>query len=204
LKGSGLRKGEATRARILEEAARQAAQRGLTAVSLADVADAVGLSKSGLFKHFASKEAMQLAVIEAIKQRFRELVWVPSQDLPPGRPRLERIFELQLDWSEKAWPQSGCPIFAFSSELDDQPGAARDSLQQGLEVWRRRLVEQFKAMRDPPVSETEAQLAYFQLKSFLLGAQDARRMMGDADARKLATDAFGALLDRLARAAPVA
>jgi AcrR family transcriptional regulator len=192
-----LRKGEATRARILEEAARQAAQRGLTAVSLADVADAAGLSKSGLFKHFASKEAMQLAVIEAIRQRFREVVWIPSQALPPGRRRLERIFELQLDWSETTWPESGCPIFAFSAELDDQPGPARDSLQQGLEIWRRRIVDEFKALREPPLTDAEAQLAYFQLKSFLLGAQDARRMMGDADARRLALDAFRALLDRL-------
>jgi AcrR family transcriptional regulator len=199
-----LRKGEATRARILEEAATQAAQRGLGAVSLADVADAVGLSKSGLFKHFEAKEAMQLAVIDEIVRRFREYVWTPAQRLPPGRSRLEKIFELQLDWSEREWPQSGCPMFAFSAELDDQPGAPRDALQHALDRWRRALVQEFKLIRDPPLSDATAQLAYFQLKSFLLGQQDARRMMGDADARKLALAAFAALLDRIEKTVPAA
>ena len=83
-----MKKGEATRARILEEAARQAALRGLTGVSLNDVAEAVGLSKSGLFKHFESKEAMQLAVLQATLERFADYVWAPASILPPGRGRL--------------------------------------------------------------------------------------------------------------------
>lgn len=196
-----MRKGEATRARILQEAARQAAQRGLTAVSLADVAAAVDLSKSGLFKHFESKEAMQLALIAQIGQMFADFVWAPAEPLPRGRPRLEKAFEGQLDWHELEWPESGCPIMAFSAELDDQPGPQRDALQHSLARWRRTLVEEFKLMRDPPLSEEEAQLAYFQLKSFLFGHSDARRMMGDADARKLALAAFRALLDRIERPA---
>ena len=118
--------------------------------------------------------------------------------------RLERIFQLQLDWSEMVWRESGCPMIAFTAELDDQPGAARDALQQNLERWRRRLVAEFKAMREPPMSEAEAQLAYFQLKSFLLGQHEARRMMDDADARQLAVSAFAALLDRLERTASAA
>jgi AcrR family transcriptional regulator len=197
-----LRKGEATRGRILETAARLAARKGLGAVSLADVATEAGLSKSGLFKHFDSKEAMQLAVIEHIAQRFTAFVWAPAEGLPPGRARLERIFERQSDWAELEWPESGCPIMAFSSELDDQPGPLRDRLREALERWRRTLIREFRALGDPPLTDDEAQLGYFQMKSFLLGQTETRRLMMDKAARKLGTAAFHSLLDRLAASSP--
>src|SRR3954454_1337636 len=117
-----MRKGEATRLRILDEAARQAATRGLANVSLADVADAIGLSKSGLFKHFESKDAMQLAIVEHVMDRFVGFVWAPAEALPPGRARLEKVFaRWMVDWAESEWPQSGCPVNAMIVELDDQP-----------------------------------------------------------------------------------
>ena len=196
-----MRKGEATRLRILEEAARQAAQRGLGGVSLSDVADAIGLSKSGLFKHFDSKEALQLGVIELVMDRFTNLIWRPAEPRPPGRARLEVIFDRWLSWGEEAWPQSGCPVMAFSVELDDQPGPARDLLQKRLKGWRKTLVREFQSLREPPLSEAEAQAAYFQMKSFVLGHSDSRRMLGDTDARRSALAAFEALLDRASRLA---
>jgi AcrR family transcriptional regulator len=197
----GLRKGEATRERILETAARLAAQKGLAAVSLAEVADAVGISKSGLFKHFESKEAMQLGVIEQIARRFVAFVWAPVEPLAPGRPRLERIFDLQSDWSEHEWLDSGCPLMAFAIELDDQPGPLRDALRRALELWQRTVVREFKALRDPPLSDAEAQFGYFQMKSFLLGQADSRRLMLDAGARRLGDSAFRSLLERMAQPA---
>ncbi len=196
-----MRKGEATRARIVDEAARLAALRGLTAVSLADVAEAVGLSKSGLFKHFDSKEAMQVAVVEKVMEQFTAHTWTPAEGLPTARARLEKVFECWLDWEDLVWSDSGCPIIAFSVELDDQPGPVRDLLQRSLKRWRRTLVNQFVDLRDPPLTEAEAQAAYFQMKSFAMGYMDARRMMGDEDARSSATSAFVALLDRTSKAA---
>jgi AcrR family transcriptional regulator len=196
-----MRKGEATRLRILDEAAHQAALRGLTAVSLGDLADSIGLSKSGLFKHFDSKEAMQRAVVEKVMDHFAAFVWGPAADVGHGRPRLELIFDRWLDWAESEWPQSGCPITAFSVELDDQPGELREVFQARLRGWRKTVVREFRALRDPPLSEAEAQAAYFQMKSFVLGHSDARRMMGDADARRSAHAAFDALLDRTSRLA---
>jgi len=191
-----LRKGEATKARIVEEAARQAGLRGLTNVSLSDIAEAVGLSKSGLFKHFDSKEAMQVAVVEHVMQQFADFTWRPVEALPTARARLEKVFDLWLDWEEKVWPESGCPIMAFSLELDDQPGPVRDLLLKRLSHWRKTLVREMMALRDPPLSEAEAQAAYFQMKSFVLGHSEARRLMGDPDARRSARAAFHALLDR--------
>lgn len=194
-----MRKGEATRARIVDEAARQAAIRGLSVVSLNDVAEAVGLSKSGLFKHFDSKEAMQMAVMECTLARFVDLVWAPAEPLARGRPRLEKIFEQWLEWSEVAHPASGCPILAANTEFDDQPGPVRDLLQASQTRWARTLLREFQALRAPPVGEAEAELAAFQMKSFILGHNENRRLIEHAGARRLANAAFCDLLDRVSR-----
>jgi AcrR family transcriptional regulator len=196
-----MRKGEATRLRILEAAARQAAARGLTTVSLADVADGVGLSKSGLFKHFDSKEAMQLAIIELVCARFIDFVWTAAADEPPGRARLQRAFDRWLEWGEHEWADCGCPVNAFISELDDQPGAVRDLLRERLQAFRDTGIGEMRRVRQPPLTEAEAQAAYFQMRSFVLGHADARRMMGDRDARDPARAAFEAMLDRVSAAA---
>jgi len=193
-----MKKGEATRRRILEAAARQAAQRGLADVSLADVADAVGLSKSGLFKHFESKEAMQLAVIAKVMDHYVDFIWKPVADRPAGRPRLEAVFQRWLDWSESEWPDCGCPVIAMSIELDDQPGPVRDDFFRRLQAWRELMIGEYRLLREPPLSQAEAQAAYFQMRSFVLGHAEARRMMGDADARRSAFAAFQALIDRTA------
>ena len=193
-----MRKGDATKAKILDETARQAALKGFGAVSLNDVAGAVGLSKSGLFKHFESKEAMELVALEREFDRFVDFVWTPVLDLPQGRPRLERIFELWLDWSEVERAAGGCLIMAASIELDDQPGPLRDLLQRRVRQWRRTLAREVKALRDPELSDDEAAVFVFQMKSYVLGHNDARRMLEDAGARRIATASFAALMDRAA------
>jgi len=193
-----LRKGDATRAKILGEAERQAAVRGLFNVSLNDVADGVGLSKSGLFKHFESKEAMQEQLLLHATDRFMAFVWAPAEPLPPGRARLETIFDRWLDWAEVENAEGGCLIMAASVELDDQPGPLRDLLHGRLEIWGKMLAKEMRAMRDPPLDNAEARAAVFQMKSFILGHSEAGRLMGEADAREAARAAFVALLDRTA------
>lgn len=189
-----MRKGDATRARIIEETARQAAVRGFGAISLNDVAEAVGLSKSGLFKHFDSKESMELTTLDQAFDRFVEFIWRPAEALAPGRPRLETIFDRWLDWQENA--AGGCLIMAASVELDDQPGPLRDLLQRRVKQWRKTLAREMQALRDPPLPEAEAASAVFQMKSFILGHSDARRMLEDETARAAAKSAFADLLDR--------
>lgn len=193
-----MKKGEATRERILEVAGRQAAVRGFAAVSLSDVAEAVGLSKSGLFKHFDSKEAMQLAALAYATERFTAYVWEPVAHLPSGRERLEAIFARWIDWGEQENAAGGCPIMAASVELDDQPGALRDHVQRQSQRWQKTLAREMQALRTPPVDEEDARTAAFQMKSFVLGYADARRLLEEAGARKAAQAAFKALLDRTA------
>jgi len=195
-----MRKGEATRLRILEETVRQAAARGLGAVSLADVAEAAGLSKSGLFKHFESKEDMQMAVIELVTSRFVDYVWRPIEAMPRGPEWLQAVFDRWLAWEEE-WPGTGCPMNAFIAELDDQPGPLRDFLWTRLQAFRTMAIGEIRQITDPPLGEAEARTAYFQLRSYVLGHSDASRMMGDADARRAARAAFDALLERTVRPA---
>lgn len=195
-----MRKGDVTKARILDETARQAAVKGFGAVSLGDVAEAVGLSKSGLFKHFESKEQMELSALDQGFDRFVDFIWTPAEKLAPGRERLEAIFERWLDWSEVENAAGGCLIMAASIELDDQPGPMRDLLQTRVKRWRKTLAAEMKALRDPPLSDEDAAVAVFQMKSFVLGHNDARRLLEDATARKAARSAFTALLDRTAAA----
>ena len=194
--GLFLRKGEATRARIIEETGRQAAIKGFGAISLGDVADAVGLSKSGLFKHFESKEAMELAALDCGFDRFVAFVWGPAAGLPPGLPRLACVFERWLDWTEVENAAGGCLIMAASTELDDQPGPMRDLLQHRVRTWRQRLAGEMTALKEPPMSDVEAQSAVFQMKSFILGHNELRRLLDDTGARVAAREAFDSLMDR--------
>ena len=131
-----MRKGEATRIRIIDEALRLVSVRGLAAISLADVAEPSGLSKSGLFKHFDGKEAMQRAVIERAFDNLEAFVLTPLEDLPRGRRRLEAVFERWIEWGRTEWAAGGCPINAISMELDDRPGDLRDYLRQRQLAWR--------------------------------------------------------------------
>src|SRR4051794_21494912 len=102
-------KGLETRQRIIQEATRLAAVRGLSAVSLADIAEPARLSKSGLFKHFDSKEAMQHAVLASAFDQFVAFVWTACEHLPQGRPRLEAVFERWIGWVVHENAMGGCP-----------------------------------------------------------------------------------------------
>src|SRR5829696_1642206 len=89
--------GERSRAAILREAARLATVQGLDGLSLGRLADAVGMSKSGLFAHFGSKEELQLATVDAASAIFQELVIEPAAQAPAGLPRLRAYVDRFLD-----------------------------------------------------------------------------------------------------------
>src|SRR5947207_4776534 len=133
-------KGLETRQRIIHEATRLASVRGLSAVSLADIAEPARLSKSGLFKHFDSKEAMQRAVLASAFDRLVDFIWTSCEHLPKGRKRLEAVFERWMDWVVHENELGGCPINGMIMEFDDQPGALRDYLRQRMFQWRLHLV----------------------------------------------------------------
>jgi len=193
-----MRKGAATRARIVDEAGRLASVRGLGAVSLNDLAEAVGLSKSGVFKHFDDKEALHLAVLEAAVQRFTALVWLPALKQQAGKDRMVFIFDRWLDWVETEGGPGGCPFQQASIEFDDQPGKVRDFLQQMHLSWGKHLAAEMRAISDPPLSPERAAQSVFDMKSYVMGFTQQRRLLDDGKARAMARAAFDTLLDRMA------
>lgn len=190
-------KGELSRRRIIEAAADQASVRGLAGVSLMDVAESVSLSKSGVFKHFDSKEALQTAVVDSVLNRFVEAVWRPALSQPAGGRRLRTILELWLEWIDRG-ASGGCPITPFVVEVDDQPGPLRDSLRWQQSLWSKTLRNEFRALRDPPVDKEEAEQAAFEFVALTLGYHHRHRLLHDPRAREMTLRAADQLIARIA------
>jgi len=121
-------KGERTREAILARAVEEAARIGLGGLTIGSLASTTGLSKSGLYAHFGSKEALQVAVLESAGMEFASAVVVPALGAPRGLTRLRTLVELWLTCGRRRQP-GGCLIVKAGAELDDQPGAVRDHLR---------------------------------------------------------------------------
>lgn len=125
-----------TRDRILEHAQHEASLYGIDALTIGGLAKLCGLSKSGLNAHFGSKEALQLAVIDGVADRFRDEVGKPALSIPPGRAQLDAIMELWVRWSDHPDRPGGCQLIAASFDFDAQAGAVRDRVAMWLKTWR--------------------------------------------------------------------
>jgi len=121
-------KGAQTRERILERAFRLAGRAGLEGLSIGDLAGDLGLSKSGLFAHFGSKEDLQCAVLSAAGERFTQGVIEPVLAATRADARLRMLLETWLGWSSDPSLPGGCLFIAAATELDDREGKARDLL----------------------------------------------------------------------------
>jgi AcrR family transcriptional regulator len=162
--------GERSRAAILREAARLATVEGLDGLSLARLADKVGMSKSGLFAHFGSKEELQLATIDAASAIFEELVIEPAGEVTAGVPRLRAYIKGFLDHVEEGVFPGGCFFISAVSELDTHPGPVRDGAMAFSWRWLQLLAEQVAAGQaagelDPAADP--AQIA-FELHAFMV------------------------------------
>lgn len=128
-------KGERTRTEIIHKAFLLAGDIGLEGLSLGTLATETGLSKSGLFAHFKSKEALQLEVLAEIERRFSLDVVQPALKQPRGEQRVRALFENYLTWIGHSRPRGGCIYMALCHEYDDRPGPIRDRLQQSQRAW---------------------------------------------------------------------
>jgi len=120
-------KGDRTRDRILDAAATVASVGGVSAVTIGPLAESLGMSKSGLFAHFRSKEALQVEILDRSAEHFTRAVIVPVRAEPDKSKRLGIFFKLWLDWIENPGLGGGCPILAAGVEYDDVPGPVRDA-----------------------------------------------------------------------------
>jgi AcrR family transcriptional regulator len=186
-------KGEQTRRAILARAFEIAKTSGLSGLSIGRLAEETGLSKSGLFAHFGSKEALCVAVVEEAAQQFVEFVMAPALQKPRGEPRIRALFERWVEWGQQP---GGCFFVGAVAELDDQPGPARDALVQSCRDWLDALATaaritvtegQFRADVDPD------QFA-FELYSTMLGFHTYQKFLRSPASLARARDSLERLL----------
>jgi AcrR family transcriptional regulator len=167
-----------TREAILERAVDLASTDGLEGLTIGRLATDMGLSKSGLFGHFGSKEELQLATVEHAARRFVSQVVEPVyRATPEGPERLRTLVNRYLDhMADEVFP-GGCFWAAASAEFDGRPGPVRDAVKNGTAAWLSELERQAEAAG----AEDPRQLA-FELHSLAAGANQRFQLFGDRDA----------------------
>jgi AcrR family transcriptional regulator len=128
-------RGEQTRQAILTHASQLASAEGLGAVSLQRLATDLGISKSGLFAHFGSKEELQLATVEEAGRIFTREVLVPSLKPPAGLGRLWAMCSSYLSYLKRGVFPGGCFFEAAVAEFDSKPGPVRDAVVARRHYW---------------------------------------------------------------------
>lgn len=189
-------KGEETRAAILTRAFELSNVVGVTGLSIGRLAEETGLSKSGLFAHFGSKEALETAVVEEARRQFVQDVMVPALRQPRGEPRVRALFERWLAWGLRP---GGCFFVATSAELDDRPGLPRDALVQAMKDWTESIATAVRIAQTEGhfTSDVDPDQIAFEIYGIMTGVHTYARFLHDPKAVSRARSAFERLLASL-------
>lgn len=195
-------KGEQTRELALREALAQSSHVGLQGITIGGLAEKLGMSKSGLFAHFRSKEQLQLDVLDFAGRIFVGRVFTPALDVPRGEPRLWFIVDRWLGWvgyADYALP-GGCVFLTAAREFDDEPdGPVRDQLVAQQQEWLDSLALVIRGgvreghFRD----DTDPDQVAHDLLAIMLGYHFAVRLLRDERAEARTRRAVERLLDDL-------
>jgi len=189
-------RGDDRRQLILDRAAQMASRVGLEGLTIGQLAEELGLSKSGLFAHFQSKEALQLQTLRHAAALFVDSVVRPALKAPRGEPRLRALFERWLVWAEADVLKGGCLFVAAATELDDLDGPVREELVGQQRDWLELIGNVARTGvgegHFPPELDVE-QLAH-DLHGVMLAYHHARRLLRDPRAHERAQNAFAALV----------
>jgi AcrR family transcriptional regulator len=189
-------KGEQTRAAILDEALRIARRLGLEGLTIGTLADATGMSKSGLFAHFGSREDLQLAVLKEYVQRFVDDVLRPAVKKPRGLPRLEAVLDRWVAFLAREITL-GCIMVAGAVEYDDRPGPQRDEMVSIITGWKAELLKAIRqSVQEGHLARgTDAQQMVFEIYGLMLAMHQDARLLRSADSAKRARAGLRRLLD---------
>jgi AcrR family transcriptional regulator len=158
-----LARGERTRTAVLDAAVLLATERGLDGLSLAQLADRLGVSKSGLFAHWRSKEELQLATIERAREQWIDRIVRPALAAPRGVRRLWALHERRLAFYESRTLPGDCFFANTEFEYGVRPGPVRDRLVAALAEWLglvERLAGEAVAAGELPPTVDPVQLAF--------------------------------------------
>jgi AcrR family transcriptional regulator len=184
-------KGRQTRASILDAALALASQVGLQALSMGALAEVAGMSKSGVFAHFGSREELQISVVREYHLRFRDEVFVPALGEARGLPRLRALFDR---WLQRVSVEvdSGCLYISGAVEFDDRPGPVRDALSTMVLTWRAALERAVVLAVEAGHLETDTDVAQlvFELHGLVLALHHDARFLRESAAPDRARAGF--------------
>jgi len=189
-------KGQRTRNSILEVAAALATEEGLDPLSIGRLAEASGMSKSGLFAHFGSKEELQLATVDYAAALFVAEVIDPARSAPKGLARIWALCDHMIGYSERQVFPGGCFFAATSFEFNNRPGPVRDRIEEMIRSWLSYLEHAVKQAQeagelDPNLSAREIA---FQLDAFAQASNAQYQLFRDP---QVFDDARRAIQERL-------
>jgi AcrR family transcriptional regulator len=169
---------------------------GLEGLTIGRLASEMGMSKSGLFRHFGSKEELQLATLEsAMALLWREVV-EPAGEAEPGLPRLRALIEGYVRYLERDLLPGGCFLSAAAAEFDGRPGPVRDALVRAGRAWGQELQDQADAAlaRGELAAGTDTSQVVFRLAAYATRANTLYQLYGDRAAFEQARSAIADLL----------
>jgi AcrR family transcriptional regulator len=187
-----------TRDRILDAGLNLLSTYGFAGVTIGVLANQVGMSKSGLFAHFKSREDIEIALLERMAGVAHKHIVVPAMRVQEGLSRLTALVENWFGWSTKAGLVGGCPAAAGMFELDDVEGSVRDKLLELEKQWDK-ILKQF-IVESIAVGDLHKDLDVdqfiWELMGIYLNHHASRRFMRNRDANMRAKKAFQGLVDR--------
>ncbi|GGP02095.1 TetR/AcrR family transcriptional regulator [Nonomuraea glycinis] len=188
---------ERARDTILRRAADIASQDGLEGLSIGRLATDLGMSKSGLFGYFGSKEELQLATIRTATGVYVNEVVQPALTVPPGLGRVRRLCENWLSYSQRRVFPGGCFFFAVTAEFDARPGRVRDAIAAAGLDWAAfvaRAIDDARQLGEL-ADDTDGDQLAFELIAFLEAANVTSLLHDDANAYERARTAIRKHLD---------
>jgi AcrR family transcriptional regulator len=188
-------KGRQTRAAIVDAALALASHIGIEGLSIGALAEATGMSKSGVFAHFGSREELQISVVREYHARFEEEVFRPAMAGARGLPRLHALFDR---WLKRVSVEidSGCIYISGAVEFDDRPGPVRDALVTMVQTWRRALERAIRAAvgEGHLRADTDVGQLLFEVHGLILAVHHDARFLRHAGAEARARVGFERLL----------
>ena len=190
-------KGEDTKQQILDRAVAHASQVGLGGLTIGTLADDLSISKSGLYAHFQSKEALQIKTLQAGAAKFVDVVVRPALKAPRGEPRVRALFQNWCEWPKHSSLKGGCLFVQASAEFDDLPGQVRDEVVRKQKDWLDVLANAARQAINEGhfADDLDVEQFAFDLYGIALMFHHANRLLHDPLAERRATQAFERLIE---------
>ena len=190
-------KGALTKAMIVDQALKIASRQGLEGLTVGHLAEALAMSKSGVFAHFGSREELQLAVVREYYDRFEAAVFQPALQEPKGLARLQKMINLWMRTSIQEL-SAGCIFISGAVEFDDRPGLVRDELVRSVQIWRaalKRAIEQAVEVGDLK-KDCVPEAMLFQIYSYVQGLHHDARFLQISQSVDIATQSIQQTVDQ--------